>query len=191
MPNLMVQGEGQTETARRGNRLRTSLRAFSRDTAGASALEFALVSVPLFFLILALFQMAFVYFANFALENATSRAARLVRTGQAQDLTAAKFKAEVCKEISAPLSCSDLELDVRTYKNFGSAANNLTQPLDGNGNIKKNFSYDPGASGDVMVVRAFFPLDIGALLPTEVSLSNMAGNERVLAATAAFRNEPF
>ena len=115
----------------------------------------------------------------------------MVRTGQAQDLTAAKFKAEVCKEISAPLSCSDLELDVRTYKNFGSAANNLTQPLDGNGNIKKNFSYDPGASGDVMVVRAFFPLDIGALLPTEVSLSNMAGNERVLAATAAFRNEPF
>lgn len=42
-----------------------------------------------------------------------------------------------------------------------------------------------------MVVRAFYPLDIGALLPEEISLSNMADNNRVLIATAAFRNEPF
>jgi Flp pilus assembly protein TadG len=187
----MVRGEGQSETVRRRGRLRAGLRGFLREEAGTSALEFAIVSVPLFFLILALFQVAFVYFANFALENATSRAARLVRTGQAQDLTATKFKAEICKEISAPLSCSGLELDVRKYNNFGSAAKGLTQPLDGSGNMKKDFSYDPGGSGDVMVIRAFYPLDIGALLPSEVSLSNMAGNKRVLAATAAFRNEPF
>lgn len=177
--------------ARRHGRIGGVLRNFSRDTAAASTLEFALVSVPLFFLILALFQMAFVYFANFALESATAQAARLVRTGQAQDLTLAKLKQEVCSKISAPLSCSGLSLDIRKYENFGAAASGLTQPLDAAGNIRTDFKYDPGASGDVMVVRAFYPLDIGALLPAEVSLSNMAGNKRVLVATAAFRNEPF
>jgi Flp pilus assembly protein TadG len=167
------------------------LERFRRDQSGASALEFALVSIPLFFLILALFQMTFVYFANFALESATSRAARLVRTGQAQDFSASKFKTEVCKEISLPLSCGDLELDVRKYDNFGSASSGLTQPLDSSGKMKSNFAFDPGGSGDVVVVRAFYPLEIGALLPSEVSMSNMSGNKRVLVATSAFRNEPF
>ena len=43
----------------------------------------------------------------------------------------------------------------------------------------------------MVVVRAFYPLDIGTLLPTEVNLSNMAGGSRLLVATAAFRNEPY
>lgn len=181
----------QPEEPRRFGRFNGVLARFRRDTSGASALEFALISVPLFFLILAIFQMAFVYFANFALEGATSRAARLVRTGQAQDLSANQFKTEVCKEISVPLSCSDLELDVRKYDSFGSASSGLTQPLDGSGKMKTDFAFAPGGSGDVVVVRAFYPLDIGALLPTEISMSNMSGNKRVLVATAAFRNEPF
>ena len=190
MPVTMVREQGQPEKARQHRQI-GGFRRFVRNTAGASALEFAIVSVPFFLLLMAVFQMAFVYFANFALESATSRAARLVRTGQAQDFSASQFKTEVCKEISAPLSCSGLELDVRKFDSFGSAADGLTQPLDSSGNMKENFSFNPGGSGDVVVVRAFYPLDIGALLPAEVSMSNMSGNKRVLVATAAFRNEPF
>ena len=141
--------------------------------------------------LLATSQVAYVYFATFVLETATGQAARLVRTGQAQSLTSDELKQEVCKALSAPLSCSALKLDVRPYENFSAAANGLTQPLDGSKDLKEDFSFDPGGSGDVVVVRAFYPLDIGALLPTEVSLSNMSGNKRVLVATAAFRNEPF
>lgn len=191
MPSFMRREQEQPKKVRRFHRFRVGIGRFSRDTAGASALEFAIVSVPLFFLILALFQMTFVYFANFALESATSHAARLVRTGQAKEFSASQFKREVCKEISAPISCSDLELDVRKYDSFGSASSGLTQPLDSAGNMKTNFAFNPGGSGDVVVVRAFYPLDIGALLPSEVSMSNMSGNKRVLVATSAFRNEPF
>jgi Flp pilus assembly protein TadG len=187
----MAREDGHSGDARLRGRIGGRFRGFSRDTAGASTLEFALVSVPLFFLILAVFQVAYVYFANFALEDATSRAARLIRTGQAQEVSASDFKTEICKEISVPLNCSDLQLDVRKYDNFGSAASGLTFPLDDAGNMKKDFSFDPGGSGDVMVIRAFFPLDIGALLPAQMSLSNMSGSKRVLVATAAFRNEPF
>jgi hypothetical protein len=194
MRSPMVQGSGQANDARQLARKgpgRRGLRRFGGDVSGVSAVEFALVAGPLLFLLLGVLQVALVYFANFSLENAVERAARLVRTGQAQSYSAADFKSKVCRELTAPLTCSGLRIDVRSYPSFGAAASGLTQPLDSKGNLKKGFSYDPGARGDVMVVRAFYPLDIGALLPREISLSNMAGNNRVLIATAAFRNEPF
>jgi len=191
----MVRSLGQANDARQhvvrrggGRRL---LRRFGGDASGTSALEFAIVASPLILVLLAVFQVAFVYYANFTLENAVDRAARLVRTGQAQSLNATKFKNEVCKQLTAPLTCDKLKLDVRKYTSFGGAASDLTQPLNSKDNLKDNFSYDPGARSDVMVVRAFYPLDIGSLLPAEISLSNMADNNRVLVATAAFRNEPF
>jgi Flp pilus assembly protein TadG len=190
----MMRGSGQASDAKklaRGCGGRRTLHRFGGDASGTSALEFAIVAAPLLLLLLAVLQMAFVFFANFSLENAVDRAARLVRTGQAQSYSASDFKSKVCQELTAPLTCSALQLDVRSYASFGAAASGLIQPLDADGNVKTNFSYDPGARGDVMVVRAFYPLDIGALLPDEISLSNMAGNDRVLVATAAFRNEPF
>ena len=41
------------------------------------------------------------------------------------------------------------------------------------------------------MVRAFYEWTLAAKLPKEVGLSNMANGNRLLVATAAFRNEPF
>jgi hypothetical protein len=38
--------------------------------------------------------------------------------------------------------------------------------------------------GDVVVVRAFYPLGIGSVLPASIDLSNMEGGHRLLVATA-------
>jgi Flp pilus assembly pilin Flp len=170
-----------------------SLRRFQQDASGASALEFALVAGPLILLLLAVLQLALVFFSNLALESATNQGARLIRTGQAQtqNFDAAKFKSEVCKELSAPIRCSGLKLDVRSYSSFDGAGSDLTDPIGADGKLQTKFSYDPGKPGDVVVVRAFYPLDIGSVMPAEVSLSNMGGNNRLLIATAAFRNEPY
>lgn len=187
----MLRGPGQATGARQLARRQGGRCGFGADESGVSAVEFAIVAAPLLLLLLGVLQVAIVYFANFSLENAVERAARLVRTGQAQSMSASDLKTKVCEGLSAPLTCAGLKLDVRSYSSFAGAAGNLTQPLDSKGNIKSGFSYTPGARGDVMVIRAFYPLDIGALLPEEISLSNMASNKRVLVATAAFRNEPF
>jgi Flp pilus assembly pilin Flp len=163
---------------------------FARDRSGASALEFALVATPLILLLLAVLQVGLVYFANFALESAIDRGARLIRTGQAQTFSAQQFKTEVCKHLSAPLTCNDLMLDVRSYPSFGGAAGNLA-PAPGADGKPKDYGFDPGEAEDVVVVRGFYPLDIGSVLPSDISLSNMEGGGRLLMATAAFRNEPF
>ena len=186
----MQKAPDQLKTTAAGRRPRGP-RQFGRDRSGASALEFALVAVPLILLLLAILQIGLVFFANFVLEHATAQGARLIRTGQAQNqgFDAAAFRNEVCKYLTAPLSCAGLKLDVRRFKNFSSTA--LTNPLDASGALKTSFSYDPGVGGDVVVVRGFYEFDIPGLMPIEISMSNMQGGSRVLIATAAFRNEPF
>ena len=78
---------------------------------------------------------------------------------------------------------------MRHFSKFGDAS--LTNPLDGNGNLKTNFAYEPGEASDVVIVRAFYEWNVTAKLPKQIGLGNMTNGNRLLAATAAFRNEPF
>jgi len=146
---------------------------------------------PVILLLLAITEVGLVNFADTSLENAVTDAARMIRTGQAQSqgFDAGKFKAEVCKRISPPLDCGGIRLDVRHFANF--AASQLTNPINADGTMKTNFSYDPGVGGDVVVVRGFYEWTIAARLPQPVGLSNMANGDRLLMTTVAFRNEPF
>jgi Flp pilus assembly protein TadG len=164
---------------------------FTRECSGASAIEFAMLALPVILLVLATFEVGLVYFANYSLENGVTEAARMIRTGQAQAqaFDAGKFKTEVCKYISAPLDCAGIRLDVRHFSNFTSSQ--LTDPIDAQGNLKTNFTYDPGVGGDVVVVRGFYEWSVMAKAPAGVALSNMSNGDRLLTATAAFRNEPF
>lgn len=167
------------------------LARFGADRSGASALEFALIAIPFLLLIFAVLEVGAVYIANFALENAVAQGSRLIRTGEAQTkgYDAGKFKQEVCKSLSMPLTCNELRLDVRKFASFGGV--NLPSPLDSAGNLKSNLSYAPGDGGEIVVVRAFYEWTLAAKLPEEVGLSNMPNGDRLLTATAAFRNEPF
>lgn len=168
----------------------SGLGRFATDRSGASAIEFALVAAPFLFLLFAVMEVGLVYFANFSLESAVSYGARLVRTGQAQtqSFDAARFKTEVCKHLTTPITCGGLRLDVRHFSSFTSS--DLTSPLQ-NGVMKASFNYDPGEGGDIVVVRAFFEWDLTSIFAKAVRLSNMANGDRMLIATAAFRNEPF
>jgi len=186
----MSEGSKQLEI-RLGQSGLTRLRGFGRNSSGATALEFAIVAGPFLLLLLGIFAVALVFAGNMALENAAEQGARLIRTGEAQTqgFDAARFKTEVCKYLTAPLSCGGLRLDVRTFASFGSS--NLTNPLDSSGNLKAGFGYAPGVGGDVVVVRAFYEWDLLAAMPPAIRLSNMANGNRLLIATVAFRNEPF
>ena len=186
----MSEGGKQLEN-RLGQRGLSRLGGFGRNSSGATALEFAIVAGPFLLLLFGIFAVALVFVGNMALENAVAQGARLIRTGEAQTqgFDAARFKTEVCKYLTVPLSCGGLKLDVRTFSSFGSA--NLTNPLDSSGNLKSGFGYAPGVGGDVVVVRAFYEWDLLAAMPQVIRLSNMANGNRLLIATVAFRNEPF
>lgn len=147
--------------------------------------------MPLLLLLFGIFQVALIYLGNLAIEGAAAQGARLIRTGQAQmqGLNANTFKEKVCEQLPAFLTCAKLQVDVRRFNNFGSTQ--LTNPLDASGNMKSSFSYDPGNAGDVVVVRVFYAWDVTAEFPSLLNMSNMSGNQRLLMATVAFRNEPY
>lgn len=139
-------------------------------------------------LLLAILEVGAVYFTNFQLEAATAQGARLIRTGQAQaqSFNAAKFNTEVCKHVNAPITCSALMLDVRHYSSFSGAGADLTNPVDANGNLKTNFTYDPGVGGDVIVARAFYEWNLTAKQPKDIALSNMNNGDRLRVARVVF-----
>ena len=170
---------------------RLGLRRFRRDETGATAVEFGLVAVPFVALMFAILETALVFFAGQTLETAVSNAARLIRTGQAQQqgFDANKFKEQICMQVMALFNCdADLVFDVRTYQTFDSI--NLSKPVDANGNLLTNFTYQPGKGGEIVVVRAFYEWPVFVKL-LGLNLTNMTNGTHLLAATAAFRNEPF
>jgi len=172
---------------------RASPRRFARHQRGAVAVEFGLILLPFLALMFGIMETALVFFADQTLETAVADSARLIMTGQAQtqNLTAATFKNAVCARIYGLFNCqAGVYVNVTTYSSFGSIT--YTPPIDTNGNLKTtSFVYQPGGPGDIVVVQLFYQWPIYVSLMNLNNLSNMSGNNRLLVATAAFRNEPY
>jgi Flp pilus assembly protein TadG len=178
--------------ARRTRRLVATVpRRFLRKQDGAAAIEFGMVAAPFLALVFAIIETAMVFFAGQSLETAATDSARLILTGQAQKqgFDQAKFKQQVCSRIGGLFDCaSGVHVDVKTYSSFGSI--DTSYPIDSNGNLINNFSYQPGGPGDIVVVRLLYQWPVYANL-LGLDLTNMSGNKRLIVATAAFRNEPY
>jgi Flp pilus assembly protein TadG len=168
------------------------LRRFARAKSGAAAVEFALVAVPFLALLFAIIETALVFFANQALEYAVAQSSRLILTGQAQDanLDQASFKTKVCESVTALFDCANkLQVNVQDYSKFADAS--TTPPYDSNGQLDTSkLVYQPGGPNDVVVVSLYYQWPIYVRL-LNGNLSNQNGNNRLLIATAAFRNEPY
>jgi Flp pilus assembly protein TadG len=181
-----------TEGARRRRRvIRVLLRRLAGER-GASLVEFALIAVPLFFLTFGTMELGLVLWGTYELENATEDAARMIRTGQvhAQGINATGFRTLVCQRVVLLSQCqARLRLDVRTYGSFADIAGDNFQPLNpANGQFGDAFQWQPTQPRSIVVVRTFYPWPLFMGI-TGALLSNMADGDRLLWATAVFRNE--
>lgn len=183
-------------------------RRFRKDESGVSAIEFAFLGGPFLFLLLATFETGLNFLTEYSLQNATTNASRLIRTGQAQNggLSAAEFKTELCKHVPGFMNCnSKVFVNVETRADFGAAANR-TQGGDGSGNLNNSLqnspAFVPGGPGEIVVVETFYEQKmyvpfINKLLALngEVSrpnfLANHGDDKRLITGVAVFRNEPF
>jgi Flp pilus assembly protein TadG len=162
-----------------------------KDERGATMIEFALVMVPFFILLFGIFEVGLVFWGGLELENATDDAARMVRTGQAQagGFDEARMKQEICDRVSLLVHCtSKLRIDVRSFNAFSQMT--PPAPLDAGGLLKDTFSYSLGGPQQVVLMTSFYEWPLLNML-SGMSLGNMASGNRLLRATAAFRNEPF
>ena len=173
-------------------RLKT-VRRFARGEDGMAAVEFGIVAVPFFALMFAIIETAMIFFANQILETAVADTARLILTGQAQSASYSQsdFKNQVCARIYGMFDCAaNMQIDVQTYPTFAAITN--PKPIDANGNlVTSGFGYSPGTACSIVVVRLMYPWPVFVSLYSFNKMADMAGNKKLLMATAAFRNEPF
>lgn len=178
--------EMRTRLRRNAQRMRKAARA------GSAALEFALIAPIFFVLLMGTMEVGIMFFAQFTLQNAVMTAARTIRTGQvaAANMTATQFRTAICSQISPILACDgNLQIDVESFSNFSSV--NFASPLTASNTLDPNLNnFSTGTVCSVVLVRAFYTWSVVTPLLTPFMV-NMANNEHLLTATAAFRNEPY
>lgn len=161
---------------------------FAPAASGVAAIEFAFIAAPFLALTIAILETGLVFFAQQDLQAATSRAARLIMTGQAQaeSMTMNQFVEQVCTD-AALFSCGSLYVNAQRFSTFSSVT--MTNPVTKGNFSNSDFVFETGGPGDIIVVQVFYlwPV-IGG--PLSFSLSNVDGGYHLLVGTAAFRNEP-
>ena len=173
---------------------------FRKNEDGATAIEFALLAVPFLALLFSIIELAIVFFIGSALNHAMAEAAREIRTGEFQSTcgqSAEKFKTLVCDNMGTLGNCTKkLRFDVEKSATGDFEANMITptpvieDPMNPGQPLVSPNSYTDSGPRDVVVIRAeyFHQLSVPGTL---TRLSNLPGNQRLIAATTAFRNEPF
>jgi hypothetical protein len=176
---------------------RNGLGALIRNSKGSTAIEFALVA-PLFFaLMFSILEAGWYFFVTSAVQQANANAARLIRTGQAQEgISKDVFFAQVCDIVDRFGDCNEtLTIDVTKYSNFAALADDLSTPVcrdkDDPSIQGSQFSEsDYGGERDIVRVRVCFlyrPINPALGL----NLRKTKHGEREVISVSIFRNEPF
>jgi Flp pilus assembly protein TadG len=174
--------------------VRYMMRRFARRQDGSAAVEFALVATPFLALLFAIIESALVFFAGQSLEAAASESGRQIMTGQAQmaGYSQDDFKNKVvCAYLASGVSLFDcankVYVSVKTYSSFSDV--NTNAPITNGQLDTSNLPYQAGGPGDIVVVQLYYKWPFYVSLLSD-DLSNLGG-DRLLVATAVFRNEPY
>ena len=106
-------------------RLRDFAARFRIARRGATAVEFAMLALPFFGLLCGILEIGMIFIVATTLDDATTTAARTIRTGQLQTTggsSASSFVSTICNQLSwLGSNCtSNLNIDVRVYSQFSS-----------------------------------------------------------------------
>jgi Flp pilus assembly protein TadG len=176
------------------NSIKRGLRGLAASRDGATAVEFAIISLPFLGLLFSILELGMIFMASTTIESATVAAARQIRTGQLQSgpsNNAAGFKSAICggmSWISASDCQANLSVDVRTATSF--AALNVNPPIANNAIDQSQLSFNSGSPCQIVLVRVFYPWSL--ITPVlEPGLPNLGANQRLLTTAIAFRNENY
>lgn len=199
-------------TARRRPSLRfASLRRFSRDDRGATAVEFAILLTPFLMFVFALIGCALYFFVSNTLERGMDQTSRLIRTGEAvtDKMTVAQFKQTICDSAGGWIKCDKLQVWAQSWTDWsaigtnnptddtGFNSNGIHRCVDANNTASVNnrnpgdliATYTGGAS-NVVVVTTCYQWEYASKIPF-LHLGNMQDGTMMIQSSTAFRTEPF
>lgn len=195
---------------RSASQFRAAIRRFVRSRRGATAVEFALISMPLMILVFGVLELAMILLVSATLDTATDFAARNIRTGVFQQGGAGPtgqqgFRQLVCLNMSwLQQMCSQaapkpgdpdlnpLFVEARTFDSYAAAgALQRKDPsvFDPNTFNPSQIDWCAGNPEDIVVVTTYFKWPI--VTPLIRPLFKNYDGGRMISSTRLFRNEPF
>ena len=164
-----------------------------RSREGATAVEFAMVAFPFFFLLFAILEIGLLFVTDAVLENAVIETGRVIRTGEADNarITAEQFKASLCTRMTIfSADCpSRATVDVRAIAQFRNVA--PPDPLaNGKAFDASGLTYATGQPGSLMLIRVWYRQPLVTPFMSQ-AMSQLEDGDTILMATTTFRNEPF
>lgn len=168
--------------------------AFARDERGVTAVEFGILALPFFTIILAILQTAIMFLATQVLDSAVEDAARRVRTGEAQAYTITQFRNYMCDYTFGLIDCSQIRVKSQVISSFTSVSNAIPETCGSTtctwDDTWQTFDSGSGSCRAVMQVTAYYRYPLLVVLPY-FNLKNQPDNYRLIGGLRVFRNEPY
>jgi len=171
--------------------------SFLGDRNGASAVEFALIAPIFLALMFSILEAGYFFFITSAVDAANAKAARLIRTGQAQGgISRDDFYDEICDIVSKFGNCDEkLTVGIASFNDFSELAADLSNPIcrDENDPTIQGAQFDEtdyGVQRQIVRIRVCY-LHKNLTPGLGLNLEDAGGGALKMISTSIFRNEPF
>lgn len=180
--------------------------SFLKDSKGAAAVEFALVSIPFLMMMFGILNTGLYFYAINCVDRGVEDAARYVRTGEAQKgtysgatgpMTAGQFRSLVCAKATTYIDCGKLNIRIISGPDWG-AIQPFTCPVAGAldvGAIPANdstaLSALAGTQNSVVLIVACYQWEMGKYLPFLHFDSRFLDGSSLIQSSTAMKIEPY
>lgn len=167
---------------------------FGRNADGSTAIEFSLLALPFFALVLGTIQLVYLLLVQQQIETAAESIGRqiLIGTVQQQAMSRQQFTTLACSLLPSTLDCNKLIIDVQVAPNFANAT--LAKPdlsTVGNPSATTVLAYDPGVAGQIVVLRLLYALPVVKIPGLNLQSAASSFGFAFPMATSVFKNETF
>ncbi len=161
-----------------------------KDKDGTTAVEFAMIAFPFFFIIFATIETSLIFVSELALDHGVKRVQSRIETGELQKnkTSESEFRSLLCQDASFIIDCSKVVFDLKSYDDYASVP--VATPLK-NGDVDSTgFGYALPAADKIAALRVFYkyPMHVDFLRKLN---TGMADGSQLLAEIATFRTEAF
>jgi Flp pilus assembly protein TadG len=192
-----------TKSMRSARRFGLRLR---RDEDGATAVEFGLICLPFFMLLLGVLGVCQLFFWIFTAENAVWTASRDMRTGAFQtassgspyagltgDALKTAFRQQICNKTVNATDCFNNSVVLVQSTNLGGTISDPQCTTASNAlvaNTDAMAAFSAGASSSVVMVTLCYAWGFGGKLPF-LPVAKLSNGAFLIQASAVFETEPY
>ena len=169
------------------------LKKWTNNNDAVAAIEFALVGIPFFVVLIGTLEITLFFAAGNVLEGAAQTASRVIRTGQAQQSgdAEAMFKDALCSQIGILVPCADIKYEVIEIPDDSFAGVASFPPsFDEDGNLESQ-GFAAGGVESVVLVRLSYTYKFMSPFLGSIMDEGFGNNSYRHMATVVIRNEPY